>query len=86
MIKIKSSLPIIFLLSLFILTKNEIRYLYFGYPSFLTLHDQSKVIVGSDGIHFYDSNLEEEDLTKNITFETRLNSRTNNDKTVLTLL
>ena len=84
MIKIKSSLPIIFLLSLFILTKNEIRYLYFGYPSLLTLHDQSKVIVGSDGIHFYDSNLEEEDLTKNITFETRLNSRTNNDKTVLT--
>jgi len=84
MIKIKSSLPIIFLLSLFILTKNEIRYLYFGYPSLLTLHDQNKVIVGSDGIHFYDSNLEEEDLTKNITFETRLNSRTNNDKTVLT--
>ena len=84
MIKIKSSLPIIFLLSLFILTENEIRYLYFGYPSLLTLHDQSKVIVGSDGIHFYDSNLEEEDLTKNIPFETPLNSRANNDKTVLT--
>ena len=84
MIKIKSSLPIIFLLSLFILTKNEIRYLNFGYPSLLTLHDQSKVIVGSNGIHFYDPNLDAEDKTKNITFKNPLNSRTYNDKTVLT--
>ena len=84
MIKIKSSLPIIFLLSLFILTKNEIRYLNFGYPSLLTLHDQSKVIVGSNGIHFYDPNLDAEDKTKNITFKNQLNYRPYNDKTVLT--
>ena len=84
MIKIKFSLPIIFLLSLFILTKNEIRYLNFGYPSLLTLHDQSKVIVGSNGIHFYDPNLDVEDKAKNITFKNQLNSRTDNEKTVLT--
>jgi hypothetical protein len=84
MIKFKLSLPIFFLLSLFILTKNEIRYLYFGYPSLLTLNDQSKVIVGSDGIHFYDSNLEVEDKTKNITFENKIDDRNKNDKTVLT--
>ena len=84
MIKIKFSLPIIFLLSLFILTKNEIRYLNFSYPSLLTLHDQSKVIVGSNGIHFYDPNLDVEDKAKNITFKNQLNSREDNDKTVLT--
>ena len=82
MIKFKSSLTIFFLFLLFMVSKNDIRYLNFGFPSLLTLLDQSKVIVGSDGIHFYDSNLEDE--KKNITFEKPLNQRTLNDKTVLT--
>jgi hypothetical protein len=66
------------------LTKNDIRYLYFSYPSLLTLNDHSKVIVGSDGIHFYDSNVELEDETKKIIFENKLDNRDKNEKTVLT--
>ena len=81
--KFISSLTIFFLLSLFMLTKNE-RYLNLVYPSVLTLLDQSKVIVASDGIHFYDSNFEVENMTKKITFENSLNHRSYNEKTELT--
>ena len=52
----------IFISLLIILTKNEEEKL--EYPSILTLISQKNVLVTSNGIHFYDSNLEIEEKDK----------------------
>ena len=52
----------IFISLLIILTKNEDEKL--EYPSILTLISQKNVLVTSNGIHFYDSNLENEEKDK----------------------
>ena len=49
------------------------------YPSVLSLQNQGFVVVQTDGIHFYDSNKEEEE-SKNIKFDIPIKSEKENDK------
>ena len=49
------------------------------YPSVLSLQNQGLVVVQTDGIHFYNSNKEEED-SKNIKFDSPINSEKENEK------
>ena len=46
------------------------------YPSVLSLQNQGFVVVQTDGIHFYNSNKEEED-SKKIKFDAPINSENN---------
>ena len=49
------------------------------YPSVLSLQNQGFVVVQTDGIHFYDSNKEEEE-SKSIKFDIPIKSEKENDK------
>ena len=49
------------------------------YPSVLSLQNQGFVVVQTDGIHFYNSNKEEED-SKKIKFDAPINSEKENEK------
>ena len=49
------------------------------YPSVLSLQNQGFVVVQTDGIHFYDSNKEEEE-SKNIKFDIPIKSEKENEK------
>ena len=66
---------------LLIILKNENKQLF---PSILTLLNQKNVLVTNDGIHFYDSNLENEEIEKYVSLY--IPSEQDNYKTAMTQL
>ena len=51
------------------------------FPYSLTLLNQNILLVINDGIHFFDSNLENEDITKKINFNSKLEQENDFQKT-----
>ena len=73
---------ILFILINFALSQNADKNLdnsHILYPSVLSLQNQGFVVVQIDGIHFYDSNKEEEE-SKNIKFDIPIKSEKENEK------
>ncbi len=76
------SLYIILFLLIFPINTQETELKTFStmYPNILTLNDESLVMVSSDGIHFYDSDFNENN-DKKIDFDNQIKSKAEYEKT-----
>ena len=83
-----SSLCIIIYISLLIsisIEEDNLRYIYdITFPSVFTLLNQQLIMISNDGIHFYSSDLTEEDESKKIIFETEIQSESECEKIAMT--
>ena len=57
---------IIFKIILLCIILNRTNQLSFKFPKTLTLLDNSLLVIGDNGIHFFNENLSEEDISLNI--------------------
>ena len=79
------SLYIILFLLIFPINSQETELKTFSsmlYPTILTLNDESLVMVSSDGIHFFDSDLNE-NVVKKINYDNQIQSKTEHEKTTM---
>ena len=75
-IKLRLFFEFIIFFQLFLLSKFQvtIRILYNNYPTFLTLENNELILVNDNGIHFFDSKLENEYSYKSILFNSAITS------------
>ena len=77
-------LIIFFQLYIFAKFQTTIRTLSLNYPTLLTLENDDLILVNQNGIHFYDSQLVNENSDKSIPFSENIASNDENKKTTMT--
>ena len=84
-IKLSLIFELIIFFQLFLFAKFQIaiRTLPYSYPTLLTLENDDLILVNQNGIHFYDSKLENEISNKSIPFSENIASDTENKKTTM---
>jgi len=84
-IKLNLFFELIIFFQLFLLAKFQVtvRTLPFKYPTLLTLENNELILINENGIHFYDSKLENEYNGKVISFNTSISSDIENRKTAM---